>query len=189
MSEQLTKYIRDRVSITDNDLQTVLSHFHTAKVKKNEYVGRIDDPARRMYFVVKGCLRIYFLKPDGTEVIRRFAFENTFTTSLVSFITGEALKDSTQATEDCELLYISRGDFYSLVDKIPSWDKFYRRYLEYAYVNNTNRMQSFVTLDATERYRLLLNENPEIVLRLPNKYVANYLNITQEALSRIKHKV
>ena len=80
-------------------------------------------------------------------------------------------------------------DFYHLLEIIPSWEKFYRHYLEYAYVNNTNRLMSFLTQDATERYRQLLEINPKIVQRLPNKIVATYLNMSQETLSRLKSKL
>ena len=188
MNDQLSKYIRDRVDIDDEQLAVVLSYFNPLSIKKKALVTMEGNRARRMYFVVKGCLRVYFVKPDGAEVTRRFAFENWFSTSLVSFINGEPLTESTQAIEDSELLYITRDDFYALLEIVPSWAKFYQKYLEYAYVTNTNRLQSLVTLDAAERYKLLLSENPEIVLRLPNKLVANYLNISQEALSRLKSK-
>ena len=188
MYSQLSKYITNRIAISDDQLSVVLSYFKPLVAKKKELISSEGNSARRMYFVAKGCLRIYFVKPDGAEVTRRFAFENRFSTSLLSFISGELLTENTQAIEDCELLYISRNDFYYLLEVVPVWEKFYRSYLEEAYVNNTNRLQSFITLDATERYKLLLQENPQIVLRLSNKLVANYLNISQEALSRLKSK-
>ncbi|RFM27051.1 Crp/Fnr family transcriptional regulator [Deminuibacter soli] len=188
MYEQLSKYILDCIAVNDEQLRTILSYFHPLSLKKKEIVASIGQPARRMYFVNKGCLRVCFIKNDGSEVTRRFAFENAFSTSLVSFISGKPLTEYTQAVEPTELLYISRNDFYYLLEQIPAWEKFYRSYLEHAYVTNTNRLQSFITLDATERYQLLLNEHPQIVLRLPNKLVANYLNISQEALSRLKAK-
>ncbi|WP_183575292.1 Crp/Fnr family transcriptional regulator [Mucilaginibacter sp. X5P1] len=189
MYNQLSQYILDRVALSDEQLQSILYYFKPLSLKKNELVSVTGNPARRMLFVNKGCLRVYFTKSDGAEVTRRFAFENSFSTSLVSFISGEALTEYTQAIEKTELLYITRNDFYYLLDVIPAWEKFYRNYLEYAYVNNTRRLQSFMTLDATERYKLLLKENPAIVQRLPNKLVANYLNISQEALSRLKAKL
>jgi CRP-like cAMP-binding protein len=189
MYTQLGKYITDKVAIDDEQLQIVLSCFKPLTLKKNEIINIVGSPARRMYFVNKGCLRVYFLKVDGREVTRRFAFENTFSTSLVSFISGEPLTEFTKAIETTELLYISRNDFYHLLDVIPAWEKFYRHYLEFAYVNNTKRLQSFATQDATERYKLLLKENPHYVQRLSSKLVANYLNISQEALSRLKSKI
>ncbi|SJZ67396.1 cAMP-binding domain of CRP or a regulatory subunit of cAMP-dependent protein kinases [Chitinophaga eiseniae] len=186
MLAQLTTYIADRVRLTDTELQRVLSCFHLLKAKKNELVGRTGEPSRRMFFVNKGCLRVYYIKPDGREATRRFAFENSFSTSLTSFIDGSLLKEDTQAVEPSELLYMHREDFYALVDTIPAWGIFYRGFLEYAYLTNTKRLEDVITLNPRERYQLLLKENPEMVLRLPNKLVANYLNITQEALSRIK---
>jgi len=189
MYTQLAKYITDRVAINDEELQVVLSYFKPLTLKKNEVINVMGQPARRMYFVNKGCLRVYFLKAGGGEVTRRFAFENTFSTSLTSFISGEPLTEFTKAIETTELLYIRRDDFYHLLDVMPAWEKFYRNYLEFAYVNNTKRLQSFATHDAAERYKLLLKENPHYVLRLSNKLVASYLHISQEALSRLKSKI
>jgi CRP-like cAMP-binding protein len=189
MYTQLSKYITDRVAINDEQLQIILPYFKPLSLKKNEVINSIGGPARRMYFVNKGCLRVYFLKVDGAEVTRRFAFEGTFSTSLTSFITGEPLTEFTKAIEATELLYISRNDFYHLLDIMPAWEKFYRNFLEFAYVTNTKRLQSFATQDAAERYKLLLKESPHMVLRLSNKLVANYLSISPEALSRLKSKI
>ena len=189
MNEQLTNYIRERVNVSEEELQQILSHYKPLKLKRNEVLLSEGEAARRMFFVVKGCLRVYFIKEDGTEVTRRIVFENAFSTTLVGFITRQPSREFTQAIEATSILYIDRDDFYSLLETIPVWEKFYRQYLEYAYVNNTNRLMSFITLDATEKYRQLLEENPEIVQRLPNRIVASYLNISPETLSRLKSKV
>ncbi|SEO82941.1 cAMP-binding domain of CRP or a regulatory subunit of cAMP-dependent protein kinases [Mucilaginibacter sp. OK283] len=189
MKETLARYIQKKVKISDEDLQFILSHFKPRTVKKKEILLHEGDLSNRMYFVVKGCLRIYFIKDVGTEVTRRIIFENDASSSMVSFITQNRSKEYIEAVMDSELLYMDRKDFYHLVETLPIWEKFYRHQLEYAYVINTNRLMSFITNDATERYLLLLKENPEIIKRLPNRLVANYLNITQEGLSRLKSKL
>lgn len=189
MKEALAKYILKKVKISDEDLQLILSYFRPRTVKKKEILLLEGDLSNKMYFVVKGCLRIYFIKDVGTEVTRRIIFENDASSSMVSFITEETSKEYIEAVMDSELLYMDRKDFYHLVETLPVWDKFYRHQLEYAYVINTKRLMSFITNDATERYLLLLKENPEIIKRLPNRLVANYLNITQEGLSRLKSKL
>lgn len=189
MKEILAKYILKKVKMSDEDLQSILSYFKPRTVKKKEILLHEGDLSNRMYFVVKGCLRIYFIKDVGTEVTRRIIFENDASSSMVSFITENPSKEYIEAVMDSELLYIDRKDFYHLVETLPAWEKFYRHQLEYAYVVNTNRLMSFITNDATERYLLLLKENPEIIKRLPNRLVANYLNITQEGLSRLKSKL
>ncbi|MCF6404686.1 Crp/Fnr family transcriptional regulator [Chitinophaga filiformis] len=189
MHEQLASYINAQIEVSEEELTTILSYFKPLKAKKNELLLTQGQTSQRSYFVGKGCLRIYFTTEDGQDATRYFAFENQFATALMSFITGEASEEFIQAVEPAELLYISHKDFFHLLDIIPRWEKFYRSYLEGAYVTNTRRLMSFITLDAVERYRQLLAQNPVIVKRLPNKMVASYLNISQETLSRLKSRV
>lgn len=187
--EQAIFYIKERIEVSPSELQTILSCFKPYKAEKNEILIQQGQVGQRTFFVGKGCLRIFFNNEQGQDTTRYIAFENNFATALVSFITGEPSQECIQAVENSELLYISQQDFYHLLKIIPAWDKFYRIYLEKAYVNNTNRLMSFVTMDAKERYRLLLEQNAAVVLRLPNKLVASYLNISQETLSRLKARM
>ena len=189
MKESLAKFISRKITVGAEEMEFILSHFKPYTAKKNEVLLREGDLSNKLFFVVKGCLRIYFIKEGGTEVTRRIIFENDSSASMVSFITGKPTKENIQAVTHSELMYMHREDFYHLVDTLPSWEKYYRLQLEYAYVSNTTRLMTFITNDATERYLLLLEENPEIVKRLPGKLVANYLNITQEGLSRLKAKL
>ncbi|MGV3612307.1 MAG: Crp/Fnr family transcriptional regulator [Fluviicola sp.] len=189
MYEQLAHYVCNQIKVSEDELKTILSYFKPLKLKKNELLVTRGQTSQRTYFVGNGCLRIFFINEDGQDATRYFAFENQFATALASFITGEPSEEFMQAAEHSELLYITHQDFYHLLEKIPQWEKFYRHYLEKAYVNNTKRLMSFLTLDATEKYRQLLNENPIVVRRLPNKMVASYLHISQETLSRLKSKV
>jgi len=188
MQEQLTNYIKGIITVTDEEMDKILSCFKPLEVEKNELLVIHGQTSQRTFFVGSGCLRIFFITEDGQEATRYLAFENNFATALCSFISKEPSLEFIQALEPTSLLYISHKDFYHLLEIVPAWEKFYRHYLENAYVNNTNRLMSFLTLDATERYKQLLDINPKIVQRLPNKIVATYLNISQETLSRLKSK-
>jgi CRP-like cAMP-binding protein len=189
MHDQLAKYIRNEIPVTDEQLHTILSCFKSLSVNKNEVLLNEGEVNQRVLFVCKGCLRIYFIQDDGQEATRYLAFEDHFATALVSFISQEPSMEYIQALEPTQLLFITLSDFSHLLDTIPAWERFYRQYLEKAYVTNTNRLMSFITMDAGERYLELLQQKPEIADRLPNKIVASYLNISQETLSRIKGRV
>ncbi len=189
MQAQLINYIKQQITVSDEDLNLIVSYFRPLTLEKNELLINERQHNQRMYFVIKGCLRIFFITENGQEATRYIAFENNFATELVSFISDTHSLEFIQALEPCELLFISQKDFYHLLEIVPSWEKFYRHYLEMAYVNNTNRLMSFLTQDAMEKYRQLLNENPTVVRRLSNKIVASYLNISQETLSRLKSKL
>lgn len=189
MKELLSTYIKSKITVTEEEMRTIISYFEPMNLKKNELLLTNGQSSQRTFFVVKGCLRIFFINEDGQDSTRYFAFENQFATALVSFITSEPSEEFIQAVEDSQVYYISHKNFYHLLDIVPQWEKFYRMYLEIAYVTNTKRLRSFLIQDALEKYRQLLNENPIIVRRLSNKMVASYLNISQETLSRLKSKL
>lgn len=187
--EQLGHYIKNRIEVSEEHLSTILSYFKPLKQGKNELLLSAGQTSQHTYFVGKGCLRIFFINEEGKDVTRYIAFENMMATALASFITKQPSFENIQVIEKSELLYISHDDFTSLMEIIPEWKAFYCSYLEKAYVNSNNRLMSFTTMDAKERYLLLLKINPAIVKRLPNKIVASYINISQETLSRLKSKV
>lgn len=186
--KELTNFIQKNIDIDNEDLKIVLSYFKTVKKSKNQILLPSGKNSQVSYFVVKGCLRLFYIDEEGKDITRYIAFENQFATELVSFITNQPAQESIQVIEDSELLYITHKDFRHLMKIIPKWKDFYNIYLEKAYVNNSKRLISFTTLNALERYKQLFEVNPNIVKRLPNKVVASYINISQETLSRIKSK-
>lgn len=186
--EQIRDYIKNRIEVSDENLNTILSHFKPLQQGKNELLLSAGQTSQNTYFVGKGCLRIFFINEEGKDVTRYIAFENQIATALVSFITKLPSQEYIQVIEKSELLYITHEDFDHLLKTVPEWMQFYCSYLEKAYVNNTNRLMSFTTMDALERYQWLLKINPTIVKRLPNKIVASYINVSQETLSRLKSK-
>lgn len=186
--KELSYFIKKNIDINDDDLKIVLSYFKSINKNKNDILLPKGKNSQVSYFVVKGCLRLFYIDEEGKDITRYIAFENQFATELVSFITNQPAQESIQVIENSELLYITHRDFRQLMKTIPKWKDFYNIYLEKAYVNNSKRLISFTTLNALERYEQLFDVNPDIVKRLPNKVVASYINISHETLSRIKSK-
>lgn len=187
--KQLAAHIKTIVPLTDEQLELVLSFFKPSKYPKNEVLVEIGQINQHMNFVEKGCVRFFFVRDDGQDMTRHIVFENQFATGLASFISGQPSMEALQVLEDSRLLRITRKDFYYLLNLIPAWEKFFRSYLEYAYMNNLSIYQREIMKDARERYKELMQVNPEIVRRLPNKIVASYLNMSPETLSRLKSKI
>ncbi|WP_221887760.1 Crp/Fnr family transcriptional regulator [Chitinophaga polysaccharea] len=181
----LADLIREKTSLDDGELSTVLSCFHTVEVPKNKLLLEKGVVADRIFFINKGCLRLYYSN-DNNVATRFMAFEHTFLTSIVSFISREPSSEYIQAVEASELLVISHHDFFRLRKTIPAWDKMYIYILEYGLTVITSKLNSLLTQNATERYRNLLENNPELIQRLSNANLAAYLNISPETLSRLK---
>ncbi|MTG98873.1 MULTISPECIES: Crp/Fnr family transcriptional regulator [Myroides] len=187
--KNLITYLQNSVEFTDEELDKVLSYFHYEKYEKGVQLTNSGTNSHKLYFVSKGCVRIFYINEAGQDATRYIAFENQFATALVNFIDNSSSYEYLQTLEVTEAYWITHNDFYNLLESMPKWEKFYRKYLELAYLNNTARHFEMVTMDASERYKRLLSQNPIIVRRLPNKIVATYLNVSQETLSRIKSKV
>lgn len=91
-----------------------------------------------------------------------------------------------EAIENSELLLINRSHFFQLLNDVGSWKDFYILILEKGYRFQNEKIESYVTLTAQERYNKLIIDSPHFIQRLSNIIVASYLDISPETLSRIK---
>lgn len=182
MTAELADLIRKNISLSEEKLSEALSCFKPVTAKKNEFLLEEGVIADKLFFIAKGCLRLFY----GNESTRFMAFENTFLTSIVSFISRKPAPEYIQAVETSELLVITHHDFFRLREKIPGWDKIYIYILEYGLTVINSKLSSLLTQNAAERYRSLLINNPELIQRLSNANLAAYLNISPETLSRLK---
>ncbi len=188
MKEGLEHLIKEKIELDEQQLTLVLSYFKPLTVLKNQLLLEEGQTADRLFFIKKGCLRLYYNNDDYSGATRFMAFENTFLTSIVSFISRDTSLEYIQAVENSELWYISHHDFFYLREAVPAWEKLYIYILEYGLTVITSRLNSLLTQNATARYKSLLNNNPDLVQRLSNINLAAYLNVSPETLSRLKTK-
>lgn len=189
MTRMLADLIRDKTALNEEQLAAVLSLFKPLTATKNQLLLEKNRVADRIFFIHKGCLRLYYSNEDHSISTRFMAFEHTFLTSIVSFISREPAQEYIQAVETSQLLVISYRDFFRLRETIPAWDKMYIYILEYGLTVITSKLSSLLTQNALERYRNLLKNNPELIQRLSNVNLAAYLNISPETLSRLKSQI
>ena len=183
----LTQFLIDQYALSPEE-KSLLSKFKGTKVKKNDVLLTSGEVCQHAHFICKGCLRTYFVDEKKEEKTRYVAFENKFVSAFSSFITQAPSAECVQALEDSELLSIRQSDFFKLVDTNAVFSKLYRQSLEQSQVFATWRIETMISMTAKERYENLLEQMPQVVLRLSNKHVASFLGITQESLSRLKKK-
>jgi CRP-like cAMP-binding protein len=188
MHEILKSSLANYISLTDEQWTFVLRHFKPKTTKRNEILLEKGKTGQYIYFVVKGCLRIFLVNDDGQKSTRMLIFEGIFGTAFPSFVLRQPSAAAIQSIEASNLLQISYQDFQTLLEKIPGWEKMYRIILEKAYIESILRIESLISMDSKERYNILMEENPKLIQRLPGKIIADYLGISQETLSRLKSK-
>ncbi|AHM58736.1 cyclic nucleotide binding regulatory protein [Flammeovirgaceae bacterium 311] len=187
MVEQLRTQIEKVIKINDAEWTAFQSILKPKQVKKNELFLEQGQVCRHMAFIAKGYVRFYFLVEDE-EVTKEFNFENTFCGSYASFITGNPSRFNVKAMEDLSLLIFDRPSLLQLVDQYPAWAKFLLFSVENLFVRKENREASFLLDTPEEKYKRLILENKEMLRRVPLKYIASYLGLSAETLSRIRAK-
>jgi CRP/FNR family cyclic AMP-dependent transcriptional regulator len=185
----LKKYLSRDITITDEQFNAACNVFHLKRTKRNQVLVEPGDICRYMYFVNKGCLRIFLLDAHGKESTRFLVPDGRFGTSFPSFILQEPSLAYVQSVQASELLIINYEDFRRLPDFLPGWETAYRNILEQDYIDSIKRIESLITTSATERYALLIKDNPGLIKMLPTKIIADYLGISRETLSRLKKRV
>lgn len=154
-------------------------------LKKNKDLQSIGHTCKIIYFMKKGAARIYYFK-DGTDVTESFFFENNIIARVESLFSGKPSRKAIQVLEDSELLAINANELFKLYDTYPEIERLFRKIFEAAYVDTVNRIEGIQFHTAEERYDSLLQEAPNVLKRVPLKYIASYLGITQVSLSRIR---
>ncbi|KQT27615.1 cAMP-binding protein [Chryseobacterium sp. Leaf405] len=185
----LEKFIVSKGEISPARLERIKSCFKLLKTKRNEILIEYDQVCKYYYFINSGCIRLFTSTKDGSDSSRYFAFEGNFATALPSFIDQKPAEEYLQTIEKSELLYISRKDFYHLVDTIPEFSKIYTEILELGFITAQKRIYGFQGFDAMEKVKWLIEYQPQLLLRVSNRMVASYLGISPSTLSRVKSKL
>jgi CRP/FNR family cyclic AMP-dependent transcriptional regulator len=188
MHPALKAYLTNKITFSPAHEKLVGECFKLKQAKRNEILVEKGSVAKHIYFVLKGCLRVFLIGDDGSERTRFLIFENNWGTAFPSFVLGKPSVAAIQSLEASELLMLSFADRQRLLAEVPGWETMYRIGLEHDYIASIQRIESLITMDSKTRYQVLMETQPEIIKRLPSKIVADYLGISQETLSRLKGK-
>jgi CRP-like cAMP-binding protein len=185
----LLKEIRTAADMSEADFEEFVQLFKPFYVKKNEFFYRAGEVPRYSPFIVKGCMRKYFINEDGEEQIVFFAEEQWFAGEVQCMRTNTKTEMYLQALEDCEILGITLENADRGLKSFPA----YRQYFDVKYPLNHNRIIQEATRlksDTPESlYLRLLKNRPSLILRVPQHHIANYLGIRTETISRIRKKI
>ena len=137
-------------------------------------------------FIIKGCVKRYYIDHEGDEVILQFAVENWWLSDMVSFTEQVPSLLYIETIEDTELLQITFQNKELLFKEIPKLERVFRLLVQRAYSVLENRFFTGLTASAEERYLNFIKKYPVLPQRVPQYQIASYLGITPEALSRIR---
>lgn len=185
MAHPLRQHIEEIIKLSDEEFDFILSHFQHIKKRKHQYIVQEDEIVNKEFWVLKGCLKSYFVDDNGKEHILQFGMENWWITDYESFVKQTSSKTSIDCIEDSELLYITFENREKLTIKMHKMERFWAKKSKMGRIALQNRILSLLKNSTKEQYDELLNMYPQLFQRVPKKMIASYLGVSRETLSRL----
>lgn len=153
---------------------------------KGDFFCTPEKPSTKLGFITKGLLRHYVLDQKGTERTFGFVGENMPVSSYGAIVSNQQDTKYVQAIEDTEIYACERIDFISLWYSSDVWKIFLQKGTEMDNLVLRKRESDFLMYDAKTRYQIFLKDYPQFCNRIKQEYIASYLGISPETLSRVK---
>ena len=174
-----------QIALGEPELEALLGKWnHLRLLNRHEFLARPGEVESSLFFVSEGTMRIYYPN-EAEEICVGFAYANTLICSYPSFISQQPSQYYIQALTRTRLLSITRADFYSLFERFPPIERCWRLLEEQALLGKIEREVEMLTFTPEQRYARLLERSPHIFQLFPRKYIASYLRMTPETLSRL----
>lgn len=160
-------------------------HWEEKEFKRNEFLKISGSTDTSIYFIENGSVRI-FMMDENEERIIRFGYTGNIIVSLDSFLSGKPSELYIQAIKKTTVKIASKKAFYEFVQSGEKHLKFWMSILEDLVLQQLEREKDLLINAPGERFERVLKRSPKLFQEVPNKYIANYLRMSPETLSRLK---
>ncbi|SDF11288.1 Crp/Fnr family transcriptional regulator [Epilithonimonas hungarica] len=157
----------------------------TRKLKRNEFLKTSGTIDTNIYFVEEGSVRI-FIEDESEERIIRFGYKGNIIVSLDSFLSGKTSEFYIQAIKVSTVKMASKKDLYEFINSSNENLKLWNSILEDLVLQQVEREKDLLYSSPKIRYERVLKRSAQLFQEIPNKYIANYLRMSPETLSRLK---
>ncbi|MCT4698053.1 Crp/Fnr family transcriptional regulator [Tenacibaculum haliotis] len=183
-------YLEKSLTINDNDWNFFTARLKLKKVKKRTKLLNVGEVERSISFIDKGIVRFFIPKEEeDKETTFGFCFNNEFVSAYDSFLTQLPSLYELETLTDVEMWSMSYEDLQEVYKKTSIGNTLGRLSSERLFLIKSKREQSLLNETAEERYLNLFDERPKLIKEIPLKYIASYIGVTAQALSRIRKRI
>lgn len=183
----LFQFISNSVVLSELDKAELSSKIRVEDFEKGDSIVKAGQVCRSLKFVTSGIYRVYKIE-DGKEITSYFSYEsrNPFVASFTSLLTQKPSNETIECIEAGKLLSIPYSNWKSFYKTSLALNTFGREMAEFNYLLAIERIESLQYHNATDRYESFIKLYPNLLNLIPHHYIASYLGITPESLSRIR---
>jgi len=187
--QNFLKFQQEQLHVTKEDCESVSEYFQLESFAKNDYFVTQGKVCRKLAFIAEGIMRYCMFRDDGSDVTCFFMCENDFVGDPDSFFEQKPSDKNVQALTDCQLITISYDNMQKLLQNVPRGKEVNAAIAHYVTMRMLHQRTFLLNLDATVRYKEFMREYPHVLQRVPLSYVANFLGIAQQSLSRLRKQI
>jgi CRP-like cAMP-binding protein len=188
MYDRIQNYISRFVQLTPEEIAFINEHLELRSIPKKTIMLNAGEVCDFEAYVNKGCIREYFIDRKGAELTLEFAVEDWWVSDITSFESQSPSNMYIETLEDCELLVLTRDSKERLLARIPKLERMFRLMIQRHLTVVQNRLFRTVSYSAMDKYREFIKRYPTISQRVPQHYIASYLGISPEFLSRLRKR-
>lgn len=188
MIDNLIEYFSKFQSLSEDEKNVIRNGSEIRLIKKGEILLKEGQIAKDNYFVVKGCIRQYYLK-NGEEKTSNFFTEEEWILPFTNIEDNGKSKFYLETLEDSHLLIASDDQGNDFLEEFPKFQKTSQQILEKEIVRQQNELAKYINQTPEERYIDLQKNRPELLNRVPQYQISSYIGIKPESLSRIRKRI
>jgi len=183
--ELLRDHITKTAVLSDEQFDYFFSHFKKQNFKKGQAIISHGDTVNCEYFVISGCLKLFFINDDLKMFILQFAMSTWWASDFNALYSHNKATLNLDCISDCEVLCLSNQDREKVCNELHQVEHFFRWRTNKGYVAAQKRLLSFMNDNVKQRYEELLKLYPQLYNTVPKNLIAAYLGVSRETLSRL----
>jgi CRP-like cAMP-binding protein len=188
MQEKFINYFCRISPLSKEESEAIANSMQTKAYKKGEYLLKEGQISANTYFVLEGCIREYILS-DGEEKTTNFYSEEQWAISLNSLSLQSPSNHNWVSMEDTTVVVGNEQQAQELFKHFPRFETISRAIMESVFAEQKEALASYHTESPEQRYLKLLKSRPTLVERIPQYYLASYIGVKPESLSRIRKRI
>lgn len=183
--KEFIDYVLQFGNLNEQQIALISKKAKELELPKDGYFLEAGEVLKQVGFIIDGIVRIFYYNNKGEEITKIFIEEN----HLLFNFDNAPFSEYIQAATDCKFIVFSNKDWEEIANTIVGWEQIVQKITTKALTEKLERVSPLVSQDATTRYLEFMEKYPMLANRIPLSYIASYLGITQQSLSRIRKNI